>query len=292
MVVKALAELLNSHGGVLVRRRHGHVGDRLDHCLRTGQLQAALPGIYTVADPSWGVLTLAAARYRPDAVITGAAAARLLWWPDCPITRVTAAVGSGRIIADRAGFGWERRRVPAELITHRDGIGIAKPAMSVLDLIPMLGGRVIDEALRRRAVRLPQLWEALALCPGRRGNALRRDLLHDSRDSPWSEAERDAHRLLRAAGLTGFRTNHRVEAMGQTYWVDIAFPELRVIVEIDGWQYHGGRVPFVKDRWRYSRLSAAGWMVLPMAAEALTTDPAAFVEVVRAALGWGREEKP
>ena len=62
-----------------------------------------------------------------------------------------------------------------------------------------------------------------------------------------------------------------------------------MIVEIDGWKYHRGRGSFVQDRWRYSRLAAAGWAVLPLAAEALTTDPEAVVELVRTALadrGW------
>ena len=247
-------------------------------------MRAALPGVYTGAEPSWEVLTRAAARYRPDAIVTGAAAARLLWWPECPITSVTAAIPAGRTRRDSTGFTWERRRVPPELVTYRDGIGIAKPALSVVDLIPDLGGRVIDEALRRRAVLLPHLWEAFAACPNRRGNHLRRDLLEDSKDSPWSEAERDAHRLLRGAGLTGYCTNYRIKVKGVSYYVDIAFPQLRVIVEIDGWGFHKGRVPFVKDRWRYSRLAAAGWTVLPLAAEVLTTDPDAFIEVVRDAL--------
>ena len=38
--------------------------------------------------------------------------------------------------------------------------------------------------------------------PGRRGNADRREVLRDSRDRPWSEADRKAHCLLRDAGLT------------------------------------------------------------------------------------------
>lgn len=287
--MEAIDEQLRANAGVLVRRRHAELTRQLDHWLRTGLLQTALPGVYTAPEPSWEVLTLAAARYRPDAIITGAAAARLLWWPDCPIVSVTAAISAGRVRTDCAGFSWERRRIPPGLVTYRDGIGIAKPALSVLDLIPVLRGRAIDEALRRRAVLLPDLWEAFAVCSNRRGNQLRRDLLEDSRDSPWSEAERDAHRLLRAAGLTGFRTNYRIKARGVTYHVDIAFPELRVIVEIDGWEFHHGRVPFVRDRWRYSRLGAAGWTVLPLAAEVLTTDPEAFIEVVRDALecsGW------
>lgn len=287
--MEAIEQLLGAQGGVLLRRQHRELDRQLDHCLRQGRLHALLPGVYTAAEPSWEVRIRAAAAYRPDGVLTGAAAARLSWWPDCPITAVSTALAHGRVAARRRGFAWERRSIPPDLVTFRDGVGMVRPALSVLDLIPALGGRVIDEALRRRAVLVPHLWNAFDLHPRRRGNDLRRTLLEDSRDSPWSEAERDAHRLLRSAGLTGFRTNRRVEAGDAVYCVDIAYPQPRVIVEIDGWKYHRGRGSFVQDRWRYSRLAAAGWAVLPLAAEALTTDPEAVVELVRTALvdrGW------
>jgi hypothetical protein len=56
-------------------------------------------------------------------------------------------------------------------------------------------------------------------------------------------------------------------------------------LEIDGWQFHGNRAAFVSDRLRYTRLTAAGWTVLPFAAEVLSDDPEGFVALVRTALG-------
>ena len=185
------------------------------------------------------------------------------------------------------GFEWERRAIPPELVAVRDGVRIAAPAVSVLDLIPALGGAVIDEALRRGAVTLGELTAALKALGRRPGNALRTELLRDSRDEPWSEAERAAHRLLRAEGLTGWRTNRSVRALGADYVVDIVFRTQRVVIEIDGWQFHGDREAFRRDRWRYARLAAGGWTVLPFAAAAVQEEPAAFIEVVRAALEGG-----
>ena len=153
----------------------------------------------------------------------------------------------------------------------------------MLDLIPVLGGRVIDEGLRRGAVTLQGLWDAFELTRRRRENALRRELLHDSRDEPWSEAERTAHRLLRAAGIVGWRTNYRITIGDAVFFVDIAFPALRLVIEIDGWEFHGTRAAFTRDRWRYARLGAATWTVLPFAAEALD-DPDEFIAVVRTAM--------
>jgi len=283
--MERILELLHFEGGVLRRSQHRTLSRQLDHCLRRGLLLAILPGVYTAPEPSWEVRTRAAAAFRRDAIIVGAAAARALWWPDCPISEVSAALPSGTVERRYPGFGWERRTIPPELIVHRDNLRFACPALSVLDLIPALGGAVIDEALRRGSTTLPELWLGLDACRHRKGNALSRALLHDSRDLPWSEAERLAHQLLRGAGISGWRTNYHIRIDGIDHFVDIAFPHQRVIVEIDGWQFHGNRAAFVSDRRRYARLAAAGWTVLPFAAEVLSDDPEGFVALVRTALG-------
>lgn len=285
--MERIEELLRSENGVLARRDHRAIAHQLDHCLRRGLLKPALPGIYTMPEPTWETRIAAAQAFRPGCVVGGAAAARLLWWPDCPIDTVKLAV-EHQVKGSYPGFSFEERRIPLDLTVDRAGLRLACPALSVLDLVPSLGGTVIDEALRRKAATLSQLWRAFRLTPGRAHNAVRRGLLHDSRDEPWSEAEREAHRMLRAAGLTGWRTNFPIRINGVTFFVDIAFPAQRLVIEIDGWEHHGTRAAFVKDRWRYARLGAANWTVLPIPAVSVMDDPDDVVEVVRAALGNSR----
>lgn len=281
--MERIEELLRSENGVLARRDHRTIAHQLDHCLRRGLLHPALPGVYTAPEPTWEARVRAAGVFRPGCVIGGAAAALLLWWPECPITTVNVAV-EHQVKRGYPGYTFEERSTPLDLVVDRAGLRIACPALSILDLIPSLGGMAIDEGLRRKAVELSQLWGALRLTPGRVHNRLRRELLHDSRDEPWSEAERAAHRLLRSAGLTGWRTNFPIRVNGVTFVVDIAFPAQRIVVEIDSWKYHGTRAAFSKDRWRYARLAADGWAVLPIPAAAVTGDPEDIVEVVQAAL--------
>lgn len=285
--MERILELLRHEGGLLVRRDHPRATRQLDHCVKSGRLRAVLPGIYAAPDPTWELRIRAAAAFRPGSVVVGAAAARLLWWPECPIDAVRVAT-TEQVRGSYPGFVWERRRLPPDLIVDRDRVRLACPALSVVELIPTLGGRVIDEALRRKVVRLPELWAALAACPNRSGNGIRRTLLHDSRDEPWSEAERDAHRVLRAAGIVGWRANHRVTIKGSTYFIDIGFPEQGVGIEIDGWEHHGDRAAFTRDRWCLARLGAAGWRMLPFSATAIADEPGEFVELVRLALGRGR----
>lgn len=43
---------------------------------------------------------------------------------------------------------------------------------------------------------------------------------------------------------------------------DFAWPELKLIVETDGWAAHGTRRAFAGDRRRDRRLDAAGWRVI------------------------------
>lgn len=249
-----------------------------------GLLEAPLPGIYTAPDPGWHTRVRAAAAFRPGCVITGAAAAMLLWWPEVPIDAVAVAVAHD-VHGTYPRYTWERRRLPLDLVADRDGVRIACPAASILDLVPTLGGNVIDEGLRRRAVTLSELWSAYRAQPYRPHNQLRVEMLNDSRHEPWSEAERKAHRLLRAARLTGWRTNHLIRIDGRNYFADIAFPAVRVIVELDGFSHHGSKKAFVDDRWRYSRFAAHGWRVLPFAASVLDDDPQGFLTLVRRAVG-------
>lgn len=287
-IEQKINDLLVAEQGVLVRRDHRAIGAQLDYALRRGLLRSTLPGVYTAAPPSLEAQIRAAALFRPNAVITGAAAAKVLWWPEVAVPRVEAAV-QHPIRPSYPGFSFTQRTVPADLIVYRQDIRLACPALSVLDLIDVLGGAAVDEALRRRATTLRELWAAYAMCPQRPGNGLRKAILHDSRDEPWSPRERTAHQLLRVAGLTGWRTNHPVLVNGVRFIVDLVFVRERIVIEIDGWTYHGSRHAFVEDRWRYARLAAADWTVLPFAGSSIEDDPEEFVAVVRQSLARRRK---
>lgn len=181
--MKHILELLAAEQGLLVRREHANIAAQLDYAVRKGELRRLLPGIYSMPEPDVAVRARAAAAFRPGCVITGATAARLLWWPEVLVDAVTVAVPH-TVSGAYQGFTWERRRVPVDLVVDRDEVRIAAPAVSVLDLLPALGGIVVDEALRRRAVTLTDLTSALTALGRRPGNARRAELLHDSRDEP------------------------------------------------------------------------------------------------------------
>ena len=52
------------------------------------------------------------------------------------------------------------------------------------------------------------------------------------------------------------------------YYVDIAFPKAKLVVEIDGREFHEGPEPFEQDRLRQNDLVNAGWRILRFTANA------------------------
>lgn len=283
-----IAQLFYRGHGVLQRSQHPELSHQFDWLLKCGAVVAPLPGILALPDE----LAQPSARIRAgalwaglDAVLTGMPAARLTFWPDAPVSVVTMAV-PGKAKAARPGWSVVQRRIPPELVLRRWGIDLTCPALTAVDLAcEDNGGDIIDRALRSRKATLEGMWEAFALQPGRRGNAKRAQLLHDSRDRPWSEAEREGHRLLRAAGITGWDTNVWVDTAKGGYFVDVLFKRRRVVIEIDGWDSHGSRQAFENDRCRRNHLVLAGYTVLNFTWWQLTHDSEWVLWCIREALG-------
>lgn len=249
---------------------------------RRGELVRLLPGVYCPAGMERDLRTRCAAVLEsdPNAIITGAAAAALTWWPECPVPEVAAY---RRRPVPAKGFRWLSDPAPEDLVLRGGSFGIAAPALAVLDMLPGAGGEVIDEALRRKAVTLAQLEEAFALTPYRPGNVERRWLLDDSRDEPWSELERAFHRVVRDLDLpTPYRTNFRVElGNGGVAFIDVALPVLRLGFEVDGYEFHGSRGAFERDRVRDARLAAGQWWVVRLSWEMVEDEPELVVAVMR-----------
>lgn len=72
--------------------------------------------------------------------------------------------------------------------------------------------------------------------------------------------------MLRAIALdiTGLRVQPQHEIAEEEVWamVDLAVATLRLVLEAEGFQFHGGRAAFEKDCRRYTGLVCIGWTVL------------------------------
>jgi very-short-patch-repair endonuclease len=275
-----IESLLNAGGGLLVRRDHPDLGGSVDWLIRAGRLVPVLPGVYAAPEiaQTWQIRARALALRHRDAVLLGAVAARVSFWPAAPVDRVEAAVRS--LIKPQPGFTFNRRRIPTELIAERGGLRYSIPALTAIDLATFACSDAIDIALRVRAATLRGMYDALQKTPHRAGNQDRLKLLIDSRSEPWSAAERLSHRLLRAAGIRSWETNVPVRSAGQVFYIDIAFKQVKLAIEIDGRLHETDEDLFESDRWRQNALVAEGWRVLRFTWAMLRDHPEVFVAAV------------
>jgi very-short-patch-repair endonuclease len=200
---------------------------------------------------------------------------KLRAWGTAPI-HVTVPTG----VTGRPGVQLHRRVLADADRTTLDGLRITTPARTIADISPSMPAvelqRLIEEAQLRSLASREQL-EAYAA----RRPALRKAL--GAGDEPRltrSEAERRLLELIRAAGLPTPRTNVRVAG----HEVDMLWPRQRLVVEVDGYAFHGSRVAFERDRSRDARLVAAGYRVLRVTWRQLTAEPERVVAILAAAL--------
>lgn len=249
-----------------------------------GRLTRLLPATYVPSELEDDLMTRCAAVgwWNPDAVIVGAAAARLTFWPDLPVRQVDVA-RRGPVPVGR-GYRFHRRDIEGSHVLELHGLRVTRPAVTAIELVAEWGGDPIDRCLRSRAARLSDLWEAYRAYPARPGNEARRRMLLDSRDKPWSAAERLAHRLLRRARIHGWTTNLEITVDGALYFIDIAFRGARLAVEIDGRLHEDDPSVFENDRYRQNALVRAGWRVLRFTYAMLVNEPEYVIALIRAAL--------
>lgn len=273
-------------GGAIRVRDHRSFARTIHRLAARGDLRPLLPGIYCAAEDGdrIEVRLRAASLWAPEAVLTGPAAAWLSGWPGFPVPVITLSRPMRR--TPTRGFRVCQERLPDEVITRRRGCWITVPALTALDLVPWAGNQGIDHALRSGTVTVDQLWHVLSITANRHGNSLRRAALLESRNAPWSEAERLLHRILREAGIRGWAGNVVIDCAGHSYPVDVVFERARLIIEVDGYAYHRAenRDQFHRDRRKWTELTVAGWTVLHLTWDHLVYEPAWVVDRVRRAL--------
>jgi very-short-patch-repair endonuclease len=70
--------------------------------------------------------------------------------------------------------------------------------------------------------------------------------------------------------------------------VDFVWPEHKLVVEVDGYQFHGHRSAFERDRKKDQILIAAGYRVIRITWLQLKHEPLRVAAVIAAALTVGR----
>lgn len=298
MTPNPLWSLLVRQAGVLSLAQAHQIGLsawRLDHLIRTGVLLRVYPTVYRHAavppTPEAGVRAAALWQGPPAALTTQSAA---WWWgltEDCPDTwhLVTSATTHLR---RQPGVRVSRAFVdPYDLTTHRGVRTISRPLATLRGAAylegrqPGSGHALVADVLHRKLVLRPELAEALRRNAGTWGTRMMRRLVDRVSDRAHSALEQLASRLLRAAGITGFRINFRtVLDSGRPVEFDLVFVERRVVIELDGFAFHSSPEAHRNDLQRQNDILADGWTLRRFGWRDLTEDPEGFVSTVHALL--------
>lgn len=208
------------------------------------------------------------------------------------------ASGDGALVSHRhAGALWELVPAPARsapvdivvplsgnpsrrsgIVAHRaddlepgdaatvDGVPVTSPARTLADLATAATARELERAVaraqRERLVGDEDLERLLSRRHGRPGVALLREVILRDGGPALTESELEEEFLER------FRRNRRLprplaNPMVEGHRVDFYWPDQKVVVELDGYAYHGQRTNFRSDRRRDADLlSTAGIWVL------------------------------
>ncbi|HEV2752596.1 MAG TPA: DUF559 domain-containing protein, partial [Solirubrobacteraceae bacterium] len=140
--------------------------------------------------------------------------------------------------------------------------------------------RAVDEPDRLGWLNLRDLDQQADGAHGRHGLPRLQRLVRRHRPSAFSRSdlERRFLALTAAAGLSPPLINQSIEG----HEVDFHWPDRRLVVEVDGYEWHRTRARFVADRARDRALTRAGWRVLRVPDETLENDPCAVEDDLRA----------
>ncbi|MDY3127031.1 MAG: DUF559 domain-containing protein [Corynebacterium sp.] len=102
-----------------------------------------------------------------------------------------------------------------------------------------------------------------------------------------TQGERDLASALRKHG-------HKVEhnVTGGQYRFDLFLPKYRLIIEIDGWEYHNSGGSFEKDRWKSLEANAEGFIVLRVSANSVKYYSRRVIDVIERTISWIRAGYP
>lgn len=180
------------------------------------------------------------------------------------------------VSGDRRPAGIGVHRSPALIrrdFTRQLGIRVTSPARTVLDSAPSLSDRTVRRAVNDarllRYLHLPELADVIERFPRHPGAARLRGLLATPGGPTRSEFEDTFPAFCECFGLPRPVMGARVAG----YEVDALFPGERVIVELDGWEYHSGREALERDRSRDADTLASGLVTVRITWERMLWAP-------------------
>jgi very-short-patch-repair endonuclease len=246
----------------LARRQHGNVTreqllslglrpSAIAYRVRTGRLHRVHLGVYSVGRAPSTPLERASAAVLAcghEAVLSHQSALTLWgfatrWESPMHVTLCARRHRPG--IATHEARSLTRADLRTEL-----GIRVTSPARTVLDCAPSLTDkrltRIVNDGRRSGKLKLSELQDVTQRFRNHPGSAALKAFLYDPGAPTRSEFEDAFLTFCKRFALPRPQINTTVGG----YEVDALFAAERVIVELDGWDYHQGQAAFEVDRLR------------------------------------------
>lgn len=254
----------------------------------TRKFTRVLPQIYCAGEPTTHARCHAITLWQPTALLSHRTAAWLYGWVDEPDT-LDATVPIDVRVRAPAWVTVHRRTLPEQEMYEISGLPVVTRERTLIDCIAVMSphdvARVVDERLATD-VDPCALTALVERTPRRRGNARALTQLRRAATGFASEPERILDRALIAVGIR-MLTNYRVGA----YICDFVDERARVIVEVDGREFHIAPEVFSRDRRRQNRLVLDGWLVLRYSAFDVLANPAAVAAEIAAVVRRRRDAR-
>jgi very-short-patch-repair endonuclease len=267
----------------------GYGRGAIDHRLAIGRLHLLYPGVYAVghADVSlhgrWRAAVLACGA---GAVLSHRDAAHLHGFRQSARSAIDVTTAArGRHGPKGITIHRVRFLHPAD-VTQVQRIPVTTVARTLLDNAEVLNARqfrrAFEESERHRLFDLHAVEALCARSPGRRGLKPLGQLLGERLEPAPSrtEIEHVFFDICRASGIKLPLMNAAL--LG--YVIDALWPEERVAVELDSYEFHRTRADLERDHQRQVALAVAGYRVLRFTWRMVTREPEAVAAAVRAVL--------
>ena len=285
-----LVDILEASGGVAKISSVGRVARQARKAAREGWVIRPLPRIVMTTDAvrrpdAW---MRAVMLWRPNAIFTGRAALYLAGMRDVDVTEIDVIIPHAMPRLPRRSWLRFHRAGRESIIDDRNGFRtthaytcfwLALRGDWEAATASLRAGWVSPEELRDARRRL-----ARKVSPGTTKGVLRQLL-----DRPWSVAERELHALLHEYRVNGWRANERLWINGRVLFPDLWFKHEKVIVEVDGYTFHGKPRDYEMTARRHALLAGAGWRVIRVTPMMIREAPELVLDTIRSAL-WRRHQ--
>jgi very-short-patch-repair endonuclease len=291
-----IARIAARQHGVIARGQLLELGlgkGAIQRRLAAGKLHRLYAGVYSVGHsvlPARASFIAAVLACGPGALLSHRSAAELWGLMHSSGRRIDVIVaGNGRHSSDRLCLHRARNLHPEDHATL-DGIPVTSLARTLLDLAAVVPPRVLERAVEEaERLRLFDLRAVERLLERSRGHRGRRALIAAIAEAAhtvlWtrSELEKQFLKLCRAAALP----QPAVNVWAEGFEVDAVWLEQKLVVELDGYEHHGGRSAFERDRKRDTKLQLAGYRPIRVTQRRIEREPDELVGELRGLLRLG-----